>query len=98
MDEWRASLLAKADFRETQMAIDGTALVLRNPRAAEQAFREAVRLDPQAVEAWTMIVGILAATGDWVGGRTVLDNALAANPSNEFLRSLRQEFAGAKRR
>ncbi len=87
--EWRASLLAKADFPETHMAIGGAALVLRNPRAAENAFRETVRLDPQRVEAWVMIVRILAATGDLDGARVALDDALAANPSSEALRSLR---------
>ncbi len=87
--EWRASLLAKADFPETHMAIGGAALVLRNPRAAENAFRETVRLDPQRVEAWAMIVRILAATGDLDGARVALDDPLAANPSSEVLRSLR---------
>ncbi len=88
--EWRASLLAKADFPETHMAIGGAALVLRNPRAAENAFRETVRLDPQRVEAWAMIVRILAATGDLDGARVALDDALVANPSSEVLRSLRR--------
>ena len=89
--EWRASLLAKTDFPETQMAIGGAALVLRNPRAAEKAFRETVRLDPQRVEAWAMIARILAATGDRDGARVALDDALAANPSSEVLQSLRGE-------
>ena len=70
------------------MAIGGAALVLRNPRAAEQAFRETVRLDPQRVEAWSMVIRILAATGDLDGARTALDNALAANPSSEVLQTL----------
>jgi len=87
--EWRASLLATADFPETHMAIGGAALVLRNPRVAENAFRETVRLDPQRVEAWAMIARILAAIGDLDGARAALDDALAANPSNEVLRSLR---------
>jgi predicted CXXCH cytochrome family protein len=90
--EWRASLLAKADFPETQMVLGGAALVLRNPRAAEQAFRETVRLDPQRVQAWTMIARILAATGDLDGARAALDDALAANPSSEVLQSLRGEL------
>jgi cytochrome c-type biogenesis protein CcmH/NrfG len=87
--EWRASLFAKTDFPETHMVIGGAALVLRNTRAAEHAFRETVRLDPQRVEAWTMIVRILAATGDQDGARAALDDALAANPSSEVLQSLR---------
>lgn len=92
MDEWRASLLAKTDFPETQMAIGGMALVLRNLPAAEQAFREAVRLDPQAVQAWTMIVRILAVTGNLDGARAALDDALAVNPSNQRLLSMSKEL------
>ena len=91
-DEWRASLLATADFPETQMSLGGAALVLRNPQAAEQAFRETVRLDPQRVQAWTMIARILAATGDPDGARAALDDALVANPSSEVLQSLGREL------
>ncbi len=80
-----AELLAKVDYPETHLAISGAALVLRNPRAAEQAFRETVRLDPQRVEAWTMIARILAATGNLDGVRAALDDVLAANPSTEVL-------------
>ncbi|MCZ6861469.1 MAG: tetratricopeptide repeat protein, partial [Alphaproteobacteria bacterium] len=90
--EWRASLLAKADYPETHMVLGGAALVLRNPRAAEHAFRETVRLDPQRLEAWTMIARILAASGDLDGAREALDDALAANPSSEGLQSLLREL------
>ena len=96
--EWRASLFAKADFPETHMVIGGAALVLRNPRAAELAFRETVRLDPQRVEAWAMITRILAATGDPDGARAALDHALAANPSSEVLQSLLGEMNGVNQR
>ncbi len=88
MEEWRASLLAKADYPEIHKAIGGAALVMRNPRAAEQAFRETVRLEPQMVEAWTKIVRILTAVGDRDGARTALEDARAAYPSDEGLRSL----------
>lgn len=92
MKQWQASLLAKADFPETQMAIGGAALVQRNLRAAEQAFREAVRLDPQAVQGWVTIARILAATGDAEGVRATLDEGLATNPSNESLLSLESQL------
>ncbi len=96
--EWRASLVAKADFPEMQMAMGGAALVRRDLGAATDAFRESVRLDPQLVRAWTMIVRILAATGDLDGARAALDDALAANPSNEMLQSLLGELNGVKLR
>ena len=60
-------------------------------------FREVVRLDPQAVEAWTMIVRVRAAIGDRGGARATLDEALEANPSNEFLQSLSEEFDAAEK-
>jgi predicted CXXCH cytochrome family protein len=97
MQEWRASLLAKADYPEIHIAIGGAALVMRNPQAAEQAFRETVRLDPQMVVAWTMIVRILTAVGDRNGARKALENALAANPSDEGLRSLSKAFGATNR-
>ena len=74
------------------MAIGGGALVLRNPRAAEHAFREVTQLDPQRFEARTMIPRILAATAGLEGARVVPDDALAANPSGEVLRSLLGEL------
>jgi cytochrome c-type biogenesis protein CcmH/NrfG len=88
MAEWRASLLARTDFPETHLALGGAALATRNFRAAEAAFREAVRLDPQRVEAWSMIVRIGAALGDPDGARAALDEALRANPSDAGLQDL----------
>lgn len=38
------------------------ALTMRNLPAAEGAFREAVRLNPQQIEAWGMLVRIAAVT------------------------------------
>jgi len=93
MDEWRRSLLQKSDFPETQMAMGGMALVLRNPDAASAAFREAVRLDPQRVEAWSMVVRILAATGDPDGARAALGEALAANPEDSVLLGLKTQLS-----
>jgi hypothetical protein len=93
--EWRASLVAKADFPETQMAMGGAALVRRDLGAATDAFRESVRLDPQLVRAWTMVVRILATTGDLDGARSAMDDALAANPSNAFLLSLSEQLDAA---
>ena len=96
MREWQASLLAKTDFPETHMAIGGAALVQRNTQAAEHAFREAVRLDPQLVQGWIMIARILAVTGDADDALNALDEALVANPSDQNLTSLRDQLGAAK--
>lgn len=90
--EWRASLLAKADFPEIHMVLGGAALVLRNPVAAERAFREAVQLDPQLVEAWRMIVRIRAAVGDSRGAAQAIEEALIVNPKSPLIQSLRNEL------
>ncbi|UCH75698.1 MAG: tetratricopeptide repeat protein [Rhodospirillales bacterium] len=92
MAEWRASLLAKADFPETHLVLGGAALVMRRPRAAEAAFREAVRLDPQRVEAWQMIVRIRSALGDRNGALKAVEEALDANPQDSALRSMRSQL------
>lgn len=91
-EEWHSSLMARADFPETHMVLGGTALVLRNPGAAEQAFREAVRQDPQLVDGWRMIARIRAAIGDPQGARAALEDALKSNPGNPMLESLRRQL------
>ena len=78
--EFRNSLTAKSDFPETHLVLGGTALTLRNFRAAEAAFLEAVTLDPQLADAWSMIVRIREALGNLDGARTALADAIKANP------------------
>jgi predicted CXXCH cytochrome family protein len=95
--EYQASLAAKADFPETQMAIAGTALVFRNFRAADRAFSEAVRMDPQRVDAWSMIARIRAAQGDVEGAANALRDGLAANPNDVSLTRILTELRGSAR-
>jgi predicted CXXCH cytochrome family protein len=85
MSEWQASLLAKVDFPETQLVLGGIALATRNLQSAEAAFREAVRLDPQIVDAWLMTIRIRLALGDINGAQSIVSKALAANPDDEIL-------------
>ncbi len=95
MEEWQASSIANADFPEAHLVMGGAALVMRNMRAAEAAFREAVRLDPQRTEAWSMIIRILAAIGNNAGALRASEDAIAANPTNETLLMLRKELDAA---
>ena len=92
MREWSRSLLAKADFPETHLILGGTALVMRDVRAAESAFAEAVRMDPQMVDAWVMGVRIRAALGDRAGAAARLEEALAANPTDFRLLGMELEL------
>lgn len=85
MGEYQRSLFATADFPETQMAIGGVALTHRNLKVAEKAFSEAVRLDPQRVDAWVMIARIRAARGDAPGAKDAVIEGLSANPNDASL-------------
>ncbi|MEM7424217.1 MAG: tetratricopeptide repeat protein, partial [Pseudomonadota bacterium] len=86
--EWQRSLMRKADFPEAHLVIGGAALTFRDMRAAEQAFGEAARLDPQRTDAWSMVIRIRHALGDVAGARAALDEATAANPADFTLISL----------
>jgi predicted CXXCH cytochrome family protein len=90
--EWQKSLMAKADFPESHMAIGGSALALRNPRAALQAFGEAVRQDPQLIDAWIMLARIRLLLRDRDGARDVLKKGLVKNPENQFIQSMLKQL------
>ncbi len=92
LKEWQDSLVRRADFPESQIALAGTALMTRNFPGAVAAFREAVTLDPQLVDAWIMLVRIPAAMGDAETAQGNLDEALAANPGDERLQVLADQL------
>lgn len=92
MHEYQQSLQAKADYPETQMAIGGVALTLRNLPAASQAFARATEQDPQLVDAWLMRARIQAAQGHETEVRALLLKALAANPTDAELRQALNEL------
>ena len=85
MHEYQASLAAKADFPETQLAIGGAALVLRNLAAAERAFSEAVDMDPQLGDGWVMLSRVQIARRDVDAALKTLDRAIDAMPEDGVL-------------
>lgn len=95
MRDWQLSLRAKSDFPETHMVSGGTALSLRNFPAALQAFKEAVELDPQLVQAWSMIVRLQVSSGDMAGAQFSLQRALKANPKDPGMLGLKEQFLEA---
>jgi predicted CXXCH cytochrome family protein len=95
MGEWQAAMANRIDFPETHLVLGGMAASMRNLPAAERAFREAVRLDPQRTEAWAMLVRIAAATRGPGAGREVLAEALAVNPGDAALAALEGELGSA---
>ncbi|WP_422037591.1 multiheme c-type cytochrome [Roseibium sp.] len=90
--EWQQSLAAKSDFPETHMSLGGTALAMRNPRAAASAFEEVTRLDPQLVEAWIFLVRIHLAQQDLAAAEFALQKGLVLNPDNEDLLALKNQY------
>ncbi len=96
LSDWRASLGARLDFPETHLQLGGMALTMRNPPAAEAAFREVARMDPQRIEAWVMIARIAAATRGRDAAAGALDEALAVNPGDETLERLKAEVGGTR--
>ena len=86
--EWQQALMLRADFPETHLQIGGAALTMRNFDLALAAFQQAVRLDPQLVDAWSIIVRLQAAMGDPEGALASLTEGLAANPQSQALRAL----------
>ncbi len=97
MGEYQKSLAAKADFPESQLAIAGTALVLRNLPVAERAFREAVLMDPQRVEAWAMIARLRMVRGNKKGAVKAVREGLAANRGDATLTKLLNQMLGSSR-
>ena len=95
MNDWQGSLSNRLDFPETHLQIAGIALATRRFPDAMRAFREAVSLDPQQVDAWVMIARIAHATsaGD-SATRAVLTEALQANPGDLTLLKLLAELDG----
>lgn len=91
--EWQRSLRAKADFPEIQIVLGGVGLTTRNMPAALSAFSEAVSMDPQREDAWSIIVRVHAALGDMEAARDAADAAIAANPDSVALKVLRGQVS-----
>ncbi|MGB1389905.1 MAG: cytochrome c3 family protein [Paracoccaceae bacterium] len=94
MADWRRSISNKLDFPETHLVMGGMALTTRNYPAAEAAFRETVRLDPQRAEAWSILVRMVHATRGLDAARAVLREALDKVPDDPALVRLRGKMGG----
>jgi tetratricopeptide (TPR) repeat protein len=95
MAEFQRSLLAKADFPESQLVIGGVALILKNLPAATSAFQHAVAMDPQLVQAWVMLSRIQAVEGDREAVRKTLETAIEANPGNAVLQQALRDLGNS---
>lgn len=94
MGDWRRSISNKLDFPETHLVLGGMALTGRNFPAAMAAFGEVVKLDPQRVEAWSILVRLTHATQGPQAAREVLRAALQRVPGDPGLKLLQSELGG----
>lgn len=94
MAEWQDSMASRLDFPETHLQLGGVALTMRNMGMAASAFREVVRLDPQRLDAWMMLVRITAATRGRDASAVVVAEALSANPEHPALLAAQAELQG----
>lgn len=86
--DWQLSLAAKADFPETQLVLGGIALTTRNFDAALAAFQDAVKMDPQLLDAWSIIIRLQAAQGQREAALASAREALEDNPMEPMLLGL----------
>lgn len=94
MGEWRSAMASRLDFPETHLQLAGVSLTMRNMVAAERAFAEVVRLDPQRQEAWVMRVRIAAATEGPQRALSIVNAALEVLPDDITLLGFKAELDG----
>ncbi|MAM11310.1 MAG: hypothetical protein CML23_12775 [Rhizobiaceae bacterium] len=92
MAEWRRSQSYRADFPETHLVLAGNALVRRDYEEALAEFRKSVALDPQRLDAWSMIIRLTSALEDERALRAVVLAALEANPESTELRNFAHQL------
>ena len=80
LGEYQASRAANADMPESQMAIAGLALSMRDWQAAEAAFNAAAAMDPQLSSSWLMLARLRSALGDEPAAASYLEKGLASQP------------------
>lgn len=85
LTEMKATMRAKADFPEGQIAIGGLAMATRNWEAAQAAFAEATLMDPQLIQAWQARANIAAALGHAGEAAAILAEARAKNPDDHAI-------------
>ena len=82
IDDYQQSIVANADFPETQMQIAGLAMTLKKFSLAERALRNALEMDPQLADAWISLARIQLALGKPQLARVTLEKAKEKLPGN----------------
>jgi predicted CXXCH cytochrome family protein len=79
---YQNSLLARADFPESQMQIAGLAMFLRDFRTAQKALQTALSMDPQLAPAWLTLARIQSALRQSRQALNTLEKAAQKVPEN----------------
>ncbi|MDA5558447.1 multiheme c-type cytochrome [Shimia sp. MMG029] len=80
------------DFAEAHLQMAGYAMVAGDTRSAAGALTEAVRINPQNVQAWATLVRLTAELRGRAAAKDTLERALAFNPGDLTLLSLESQF------
>lgn len=88
LGEYQASLLATADFPETQMNLAALASGMGNQRAAIAALQTALEMDAQLLEAWTSLGTLQNATGQFKQAEETFLTAIEKRPEAGSLHTL----------
>lgn len=92
MRDWQRSLSTRLDYPETHMVLGGMAMQMRNLPAAQAAFGQAVRLDPQRADAWQTLVRVTAAAEGQAAALRIARRGLQEIPQDQGLRQLEAEL------
>ena len=80
------------DFAEAHLQMAGYAMVAGDTRSAVGALSEAVRINPQNVQAWQTLIRLTAEQQGLGAAKKLMDRALEFNPDDFNLRALAQQF------
>ncbi|MBO9406270.1 hypothetical protein J7399_02430 [Shimia sp. R9_1] len=87
-----AMIRNQMDFAEAHLQMAGYAMVAGDMRSAAGALTEAVRINPQNIQAWQTLVRLTAELQGRAAAKSTLDRALEWNPGDLTLLSLAKQF------
>ena len=90
--ELTSVLANQLDFPEAHLQLAGFALLSQNFPSASRALQEALRLDPQHIQAWSSLIRVTALLQGREGAVNVLRLGLEANPDDPTLMDIARDF------
>ncbi|MBO9478273.1 HEAT repeat domain-containing protein [Shimia sp. R11_0] len=90
--EFGAMVRNQLDFAEAHLQVAGYSMVAGNIPAAIASLREAVRINPQNVQAWQSLVRLSAQTEGRAAAARHLRRALRYNPEDQVLQQMADQL------